>query len=191
MASDGLQVVVKGTATGVYNLVAVDGIENVITILERAENNKLDVDFIECLACVNGCLGGPLTVENPFISTNRMTKIKKYVTDKGVTRDLPITDHSIKLKWDYPLEPIKVKKLDDNLMKALEKMEHIEEFFETLPHIDCGSCGAPTCHAFAEDVIKGEAKVDDCIFMLREEVRKMAEQMLLLSGKLPPSIDHN
>ncbi len=181
----------EGTASKVYNLVAVDGIENVITILERAENNKLDVDFIEALACVNGCLGGPLTVENPFISRNRMGKIKKYVEDEGVTRSIPITDRDIKLKWDMPLEAKKLEKLDDNMMKALEKMESIEEIFASLPHIDCGSCGAPTCHAFAEDVVRGYARVEDCIFMLREQVRSMAEQMMNLSGMLPPSIDED
>ncbi len=179
----------EGTASKVYNLVAVDGIENVIKILERVENNKLDVDFIECLACVNGCLGGPLTVENSFVSTNRMSKIKKYVKEKGVTRDIPIIKPNIKLKWDYPLAPKKLKMLDDDMMIALEKMEKIEEIFNTLPHIDCGSCGAPTCHALAEDIVRGEANIEDCIFMLRDQVRKMAAEMLKLSGKLPPSID--
>lgn len=179
----------EGTAAKVYNLVAVDGIENVITILERAENNKLDVDFIECLACVNGCLGGPLTVENSFVATNRMGKIKQYVATKGQTRQLPITERPIKLKWDHPLAAKKLQKLDDNMIKALEKMERIETLFETLPKIDCGSCGAPTCHAFAEDVIRGHADEADCIFMLREQVRQMAGQMVKLAGKLPPSID--
>lgn len=181
----------EGTASKVYNLVAVDGIENVITILERVENNKLDVDFIECLACVNGCLGGPLTVENSFVSTNRMSKIKKYVALKGQTRDLDIYDSSVRLKWDFALEATEVKKLDEDMFKALEKMEKIEEVFNTLPHIDCGSCGAPTCRAFAEDIIRGEANIEDCIFMLREKVRKMAKDMLTLSEKLPPSIDNN
>ena len=32
--------------------------------------------------------------------------------------------------------------------------------------IDCGSCGAPSCRAFAEDVIKGNAKIEDCLINL-------------------------
>ena len=181
----------EGTAAKVYNLVAVDGIENVIKILERIENNKLDVDFVECLACVNGCLGGPLTVENSFVSKNRMTKIKKFVEEKGRTREMALIDPDTKLKWDYQLEATKLQKLDDDMLKALEKMEEIERIFESLPHIDCGSCGAPTCHAFAEDVVRGQANMEDCIFMLREQVRRMAENMYELSRKLPPSIDEN
>ena len=27
----------------------------------------------------------------------------------------------------------------------------------------CGSCGAPSCRAFAEDVVKREANLDDCL----------------------------
>ena len=34
-----------------------------------------------------------------------------------------------------------------------------------LPGIDCGSCGAPTCRAFAEDVIRGESKLEDCVIL--------------------------
>ncbi len=69
-------------------------------------------------------------------------------------------------------------------------MEDLEEIFDTLPKIDCGSCGAPTCRALAEDIVKGRANIEDCIFMLREKVRRMAQDMLSLSEKMPPSIRH-
>lgn len=179
----------EGLASKIYNHVAVDGIENVIKILERLENGKLDVDFLECLACVNGCLGGPLTVENSFISINRMDKIKKYVRTKGQTRKLNIIKPSMPLDWERALVSKSVMKLDDDMEQALIKMEKLEEIYETLPHIDCGSCGAPTCRALAEDIVKGQANIEDCIFMLREQVRAMAEQMVKLAQKMPPSID--
>ncbi|NDL67961.1 [Fe-Fe] hydrogenase large subunit C-terminal domain-containing protein [Anaerotalea alkaliphila] len=178
----------ESTASEVYNRVAVDGIENVINILERMENNKLDVEFVEALACVNGCLGGPLTVENSFVATNRMLKIRKYLQFKGKTRDLNILDSSVSLDWDRQLSNKQVMKLDEDMFKALEKMERMEALYETLPQIDCGSCGSPTCRSFAEDVVMEHARIEDCIFMLREQVRKMAEDMVKLAEKLPPSI---
>ncbi len=52
-------------------------------------------------------------------------------------------------------------------------MMQIEELEKQLPQIDCGSCGAPTCRAFAEDVVKGEANVEDCVVLLR---RRLHEQ---------------
>lgn len=180
----------EGLASQVYNHVAVDGIDNVIEILERVENNKLDVEFVECLACTNGCLGGPLTVENSFVATNRMAKVKKYINSLGKTRELNIYRDNIALDWQYSLRNKQVLKLDDDMVVALEKMERLEKIFNTLPQIDCGSCGAPTCHALAEDIVQGNANIEDCIFMLREKVRDVAQNMVSLAGKMPPSIRH-
>ena len=36
-----------------------------------------------------------------------------------------------------------------------------------LPGLDCGSCGAPTCMAFAEDIVKGETNADECTVTMR------------------------
>ena len=47
----------------------VDGIEHVTNILELAESGLFgDVPFIEAWACTGGCLGGPLTVQDPFLA---------------------------------------------------------------------------------------------------------------------------
>ncbi len=180
----------EGRATGFENYIAVDGIENVIQILEKVENGKLeDIDFIECLACVGGCLGGPLTVEDAFVASHRMEKLKKEMSKKNrKLRDIDLFSHPVKLTWDKPLKVKSVLTLDDDREKALEMMEQLEAIYERLPKIDCGSCGAPTCRALAEDIVCGKAHVEDCVFMLREKVRNMAKDMVILSEKLPPSI---
>ena len=49
-------------------------------------------------------------------------------------------------------------------MTALEKMEKIEKMKVHLPQIDCGVCGAPTCEAFATDVVCGQADLHRCVF---------------------------
>ena len=46
-------------------------------------------------------------------------------------------------------------KLDMDFKTAIEKMSRIEEIYQTLPGIDCGACGSPTCRAFAEDIVLG------------------------------------
>lgn len=178
----------EGKATEIENHIAVDGIENVIKVLERVEDGKFDVDFIECLACVNGCLGGPLTIEDSFVANNRMDKIKKFIKETKEKRDIDIYDENVKLSWDNPLVRKKITNLDDDMNKAILKMEELEMIYETLPQIDCGSCGAPTCRALAEDIVRGIANIEDCVFMLRMKVRSMAEEMLTLAQKMPPSI---
>ena len=59
-------------------------------------------------------------------------------------------------------------RLSDDRMTAIAKMAAIEQIYKELPHLDCGSCGAPNCHALAEDIVKGEATRQDCLIQLRE-----------------------
>ncbi len=153
-----------------YDKIRVDGIEEVIKVLEKIENNKFSVDFVECMACVNGCLGGALNYENSFYAKNRLLKISRYLERNLVMRNFDLDKSGISLEWDYKLEEEKAEKLDSDMFKALEKMEKIEEIYKILPKIDCGSCGAPTCKAFAEDVVRDRMEIDDCIFMLRKKL---------------------
>ena len=69
----------------------------------------------------------------------------------------------------------------DDINEALKKMDKIEEIRKKLPGLDCGSCGSPTCQALAEDIVGGYAREMDCLFLLKEQVRRMAEQMVDLS----------
>ena len=55
---------------------------------------------------------------------------------------------------------------------AIMKMKKIEDIYKSLPHLDCGSCGAPNCHALAEVIIKCEAEESDCLIKLRDTVGK-------------------
>jgi len=59
--------------------------------------------------------------------------------------------------------------LDRDLEKALAMAERLEELAASLPGLDCGACGAPDCRALAEDIVKGEAELDDCIVRLRRK----------------------
>ena len=52
----------------------------------------------------------------------------------------------------------------------------IEKIVKRLPDIDCGSCGAPSCHAFAEDIVLGEATENDCIFRMREQIQSLLQR---------------
>jgi len=60
-------------------------------------------------------------------------------------------------------EPRPIKPLDVNLSRAIALRKEKDALYETLPKIDCGACGAPTCLAFAEDVVRGESAAGDCL----------------------------
>lgn len=176
-----------GEASALLNdkYLAADGIENVIKVLEEVEDEKLgEVDFIELNACSGGCVGGVLTVENPYVAKARIQRLRKYLPvacnhlDNG---DVPSSS-----MWTVPLEYMPVLKLDDNVSKAMEKLSEIDELLAELPGLDCGSCGAPSCRAFSEDVIRGIGEKSDCIFMQRERINKLVDEIKVIQSYLPP-----
>ena len=173
-------------ALGLGKTVAVDGIANVIEVLEALENGKLkDVDYLEALACPAGCMGGPLTVENPYIARGKLSQRVASLQDPtDATRPYPGS-----LDWDAPITARPSRLLDGDMLKAMIMLEEMEHRTSLLPGLDCGACGSPTCQSLAEDVVRGNAVETDCIFKLRETVRVLAGQLLALEELKPPGLD--
>ncbi len=161
-----------GESSAIFNekYLAADGIENVIKVLDQIENAEFtDLEFVELNACPGGCVGGVMTVANPYIAKARLQSLKRY---------LPVSPNWVFDKEEIPVSAVDLTELtytpagtlSDSGITAMQMMARIQEIRETLPDIDCGFCGAPTCAAFAEDVVRGEASPNDCIWRLREKL---------------------
>ena len=148
---------------------AADGIENCIKVLDEIENGTMhDLEFVELNACIGGCVGGTLNVENPFVAKARLRSLRKY---------LPVSQNTLsdretlgaEVFYDVNIECNPALSLSENRFEAIAKMRTIENIYSDLPHLDCGSCGAPNCHALAEDIVRNVADIDSCLIRLREE----------------------
>ena len=162
-----------GEASGlsIENYIAVDGIHNVIEVMDAIEDGKMgDIDFVEALACTGGCVGGPLNVENNFVAKGRINKLSAILGNHKA--EIP---DNIDVLWDKNLEVKNIMNLDNDLVTAMQKMEHMSEIYEGLPQLDCGSCGSPSCKTLAEDIVRGFAKETDCIFKLREKIANLTK----------------
>ncbi|MCR5585061.1 MAG: 4Fe-4S dicluster domain-containing protein [Lachnospiraceae bacterium] len=165
------------------NYLAADGIENVNKILEDLEDQKFgNLEFIELNACNGGCVGGVLTVENPYVAKVKMNRLKKYmpVALKRIESGDAIKPENA--MWTKEIEYEPVFALGEGMKDNIHKMNMAEEIEKRLPGLDCGACGAPTCRALAEDIVKGEAKELDCIHLLREYVHKLSGEMSKIDG---------
>ncbi len=164
-----------GESAGIHrsNYLAADGIENVIAILEALEDERIsDVDFVELSACVGGCVGGVLTVENPFIAKARIHRLAER--SRHVTPPLDrVPFEDIMWETNNLVHQPEVMRLDSDISIAMEKLGKIRELSESFSGMDCGACGAPSCRAFAEDVVNGYATEDLCIYRLREKLQHL------------------
>ena len=174
-----------GEATAIFNesYLAADGIENVIRVLEEIENNKLrNLMFFEGAACTGGCVGGPLTFENNYVARNA---IRALMGGCDQTHPDAAVESSYLNKFnlytDRSVTPNSVMKLDDDLVEAMRKMEEMEAIVRKLPGYDCGSCGSPTCRTFAEDIVRGYCTQMDCIHILKDQLKIMAQKMVELA----------
>jgi len=156
---------------------SVSGIRNVMDILSKVEDHYLDqYDYIVLRSCTNGCVGGGLNIENPFVA---MTRIKKMIKN-SVKHDIDVSAFE-KLYAEgafnvMPLEPRSIMELDKDIKAAIIKMKKLKEILGQLPGINCGACGSPSCQALAEDIVQGRASLDDCVIRLKQYASELIEE---------------
>lgn len=161
--------------------VAADGIDNVIHLLEDIEDGRLpqDVRFVELNACSGGCVGGVLTVESPFVARSRIKSLMRDA-DKSQGHTPPIPAPPADFVWEEELSAdVATMQLDADIGEAMKKMRELKRIEDSLYGMDCGACGAPSCRALAEDIVRGFATEDLCIYRIREKLQDLLDEQRL------------
>jgi len=174
-----------GESTAILNhrYLAADGIENCIRVLDSIDSADItQLDFVELNACNGGCVGGAMTVANPYIAQARLQELRRYLP---VSPNRPASDWiPDKYFQEKLVEYNPYTALSTDRKTALRMMQDIEELMHKLPGLDCGSCGAPTCMAFAEDLVKKETCAEECTVLLKKLVKEKAIPKELLYAEL-------
>lgn len=154
---------------------AVDGLQNVLNFLERLEDETVDAQgLVEMRMCDQGCVGGVLATNNRFVA-------RKRLEDRARLLDNPSRTTSRYTRYNNPefckwidelmeiteITPHSIYKLDDNFAEAMKMAERMKKIENALPGVNCSACGAPSCAALAEDVVRGDASINSCMFINR------------------------
>lgn len=171
-------------------VLAVSGMRNTLDLLQDLELGRLrGVDFVECRVCDTGCVGGMGNADSRFLANLRINNldIDWDVSDDDLKHVERLYAMDV---WPLSkaLEPRPRLPLSDNVAEAMTKLQQMNEIFSGLPHIDCGSCGRPSCRAMAEEIVRGHGSVTDCIFKLREGISYLSREILLLSESQPHTL---
>lgn len=164
------------------NSLAVSGLADILKVFDDIERGNLrNIDFIEAYSCHQGCVGGSLTVENVYISHNKILKLIETLEYEQIKAcpDIREVRRLYAQKYFFirgKFEPRPLIPLDKDLAKAIKKRKEKEEIYKSLPKIDCGACGAPECITFAEDVVRGDAELSDCIFNLPQKFKELSKE---------------
>ncbi|MBR1761945.1 MAG: 4Fe-4S binding protein [Eubacterium sp.] len=153
-----------GESTAIFNedYLAADGIDNIIRVLDQIENGNIPpLKFIELNACPGGCVGGVMAMENPFVAKARLQSLRRYlpVSQNFIDEENYIPESYL---FNELPEYQPINRLAENMAQSMRMMADIQQIKNTLPGIDCGACGAPSCRAFAEDIVKKKASPSGC-----------------------------
>jgi ferredoxin len=167
---------------------SVHGLSETIAYLHKIEIGALnDFEYIEFRTCREGCLGGVLTAVDPYIAKRN---VQKMIGVFGLGRRLP-RDTILRLYEKGQFQPDAPPQVLTRLFGAckpalsLEEARRIETILTLIAGRDCGACGSPDCQTFAEDVVRGNAALDDCIWLQarRQKKSKRRRSRLPVTGR--------
>lgn len=179
---------VKGECRGnAGRTLAVDEMHNVIEFLEQLEEEEdTNLNYLELDACAEGCLGGVLTVRNRFLAGERLLhwaqSLPGELNDELKERIDAQKDNLDGQLICSPPQSSEAMVWDPDKAKALHKMENSRLILESLPGIDCGLCGSPTCKQLSEDIARSEASIRQCV-VLKLKDPKLMNQLVKIWGE--------
>jgi iron only hydrogenase large subunit-like protein len=156
------------------NTMTVRGVSDVQFVFDRIEAGKFaSVDFIEAYICPDGCVSGGLTVEGRYGAQRSIQTIAKRLGGQARVKEEKVRsllrEHFFDLEEEIRSRAIKPIAQDLRAAIAL-KMERAV-LMDQLPRKDCAACGAPNCETLSEDVLRGEACLEDCVFVKMDRLQ--------------------
>ena len=147
---------------------AVSGMDETITYLEKIEMGLFsNLEYIELRTCREGCLGGPLNALDKYLAKSAVNKmIKMLGLGRRLSRGKILRQYETG-KFLTDKDPEKLIQMFGCCTKpmSIEIVQKVDEILERIKGHDCSVCGAPTCRTFAEDVVKGEASLNECLLL--------------------------
>ena len=135
--------------------IVVTGVRHVLRMLAAAEAGALgDATVLDLSLCDTGCAGSPLLCSDPYLARHRLGEISAIRPS--------VQGDAVAVPRARTYAQRAGVRLDADMGRAIGKLARIDAMTHTLPGRDCGACGAPSCAAFAEDVVMCRAAADGC-----------------------------
>lgn len=148
--------------------VAVSGLKETIAYLEKIDIGLLrDTAYFEFRTCPEGCIGGPFTALDKYMAKAGVQKtVRKCGFGRPLSRDTILKRYE--QGWFFstrpPGERAELKKSNKAAL-TLPEMQQIETLLMQIQGKNCSACGAPDCRTFAEDVVRGQTSLEDCLML--------------------------
>ena len=179
------------------DIIAVDGIEDCIKILEAIQDNRFKNTLFEMNLCKHGCLGGSGMPNDGMTYYERkcnlvnyaesVKKNKKYNSNKQSNNEINNKiDNKVSLNKNFDNLYFPLKQPNENEIKEiLYSMGKYKKSDE----LNCGGCGYTTCRDKAVAVYNGIAEINMCLPFMRQRAENLANVIFDSTPNLIGTID--
>ncbi len=144
------------------NAMAVSGLKETVDYLDKIELGLFgEVEYIEFRTCREGCVNGLLSAIDKYWAKSNIVRMARMF---GLRRRLSREKirRLYNKGWFFPdKRPLEIQAQKEPL--SIGALEEIDKIVSMIKGKDCSACGAPDCRTFAEDVVRGLARMDDCV----------------------------
>ncbi|GHU43694.1 hydrogenase [Clostridia bacterium] len=146
-----------------YKYMAVDGLENCISVLNDLSQGMVKKCFIEMSACIGSCVGGPACTSKSIFTG--FHSVENYTGEKAFDVNYDFLTHSKTFDLPSKSSELYSEKDIEEILRCIGK---------TSPQdmLNCGTCGYETCRDKAIAVLQGKADLTMCLPFLKEKAEK-------------------
>ncbi len=155
-----------------YNYLAVDGVENCISILRDVEKGNVHKVLIEMSACVGSCIGGPVMEKSRRSPVKDYIAVANFAGEKDFAVSQPSADDI--RKSFAPIVTSSKMPTAEEITAILGQMGKNRKEDE----LNCGSCGYNTCREKAVAIYQGKAEVSMCLPFLKDKAESFSDTIV-------------
>ncbi len=155
-----------------YAYLAVDGVENCISVLRDIERGKVHKVFIEMSACVGSCIGGPVMEKFHRSPVNDYIKVAQFAGKEDFDIEQP--DSLSVRKHFEPIERKNGTPTETEISAILRQMGK----YKPSDELNCGSCGYDTCREKAIAIFQGKAEISMCLPYLKDRAESFSDTIV-------------
>ena len=155
-----------------YTYLAIDGVENCISVLHDIERGRVHKVFIEMSACVGSCIGGPVMEKFHRSPVNDYIKVAHFAGKEDFAVEQPDG-----LSVHKQFERIERK---NGIPSETEICAILRQMGKNKPsdELNCGSCGYDTCREKAIAIFQGKAEISMCLPYLKEKAESFSDTIV-------------
>ncbi len=153
-------------------LMQVSGIGNLRRELQNLDTAGLDRPvFVECLACLGGCVSGPCTNNKKNGLEKRVEILKQTEFPEDIAKRKPYVD----ISENFNAQSVSGETYDEAAIRRV--LTQIGKY-TIEDEINCGGCGYDTCRNFAKALLAGKAEPEMCVSHMKHQAQRKANALL-------------